>query len=54
MNKAATPAFAVLVTLVVLFANLAGVVDVPSEGYAGLVLLLLGFGALAWGDEGGA
>lgn len=52
MSGPGTPALAALVALVVLVASLVGLVDVPSETYFGMVLVLLGLGALAWGREG--
>lgn len=52
MNNAAAPALAVLVILGVVIANLVGLIDVPGSAYAGLALLLAGFAALAWSDEG--
>ena len=54
MSGPATPAIAALVTLVVLFAGTIGLVDVPGQVYGGLVLLLVGLAALAWGREDAA
>ncbi|MBJ7471693.1 MAG: hypothetical protein JHD16_10345 [Solirubrobacteraceae bacterium] len=54
MSGAGTPAVAMLVALVVVLAGLVGLIDVPNEAYAGLVLVLLGLGLLAWGREGEA
>ncbi len=54
MSGAGTPAIATLVALVVVFAGLVGLIDVPHAAYAGLVLVLLGLAALAWGREGDA
>lgn len=51
MSGAGTPAVAALVTLVVLLASVLGLVDVPGKAYVGLLLLLAGLGALAWGRE---
>jgi len=51
VSGAGTPAVAALITLVVVLASLLGWVDVPSKAYVGLVLLLTGLAALAWGRE---
>lgn len=51
MSGAAAPAVATLVALVVVLSGLIGLIEVPHEAYVGLVLVLLGFAALAWGRE---
>ena len=51
MSGPATPAIAALVTLVVVLTGTLGVVDVPGQVYGGLMLVLLGLAALAWGRE---
>lgn len=52
MKGPAAPAFAVLVTLVVVLADMVAGLGVPSEAYAGLVLVMTGSAAVAWSDEG--
>ena len=52
MSGAGVPAIATLVALIVVLAGLVGLIEVPHEAYAGLVLVLLGLAALAWGREG--
>lgn len=52
MSGPATPAIAALVALVTLFASMIGIVHVPGQAYAGLLLVLVGLAALAWGREG--
>lgn len=54
MSGPATPAIAALVALVVLLASMVGLVDVPGRAYVGLLLVLVGLAALAWGREGSA
>ncbi len=51
MSGPATPALAALVTLVVVLTSMIGLVDVPGQAYAGLLLVLVGLAALAWGRE---
>ncbi|MDQ8045376.1 MAG: hypothetical protein AAGC46_12255 [Solirubrobacteraceae bacterium] len=51
MRGAGTPAVAALIAVVVLLSSLLGFVDVPSKAYLGLLLLLTGLAALAWGAE---
>lgn len=54
MSGAGAPAVAALIALVVLLAGVLGIVDVPGEAFGGLVLVVLGLAALAWGREDGA
>ena len=52
MSGPAAPAVATLVALVVVLAGLTGIIEPRFEAYAGLILVLLGLAALAWGREG--
>ena len=51
MNAGALAAVAALVTSTVVLLGLSGFARIPTEGYAGLGLLLTGFAATAWGRE---
>lgn len=51
MSGPATPAIAALVTLVVVLSSMLGLVHVPGQVYGGLMLVLVGLAALAWGRE---
>ncbi len=54
MSGAGPPAIATLVAMIVVLAGLVGLIEVPHEAYLGLVMVLLGLAALAWGREGDA
>lgn len=54
MSGAGPPAVATLVAMVVVLCGLIGLIDVPHEAYLGLVMVLAGLAALAWGREGDA
>lgn len=51
MKGPVAAAVAVIITLVVVLANLLGLVAVPAEGYAGLALLMAGFAAVGWSED---
>lgn len=52
MTGPGLPALATLVTIVVIATSVIGIVDVPAAAYGGLIVLLLGLAAMAWGREG--
>lgn len=51
MNGIAAIAIAAFVVLTVVLTGLTGITRIPSEGYAGLSLLLGGLAVTGWGRE---